>query len=632
MPIPTHVTSHVPGPTTRRSRCSRGLVHGLLAALVVIAACEDPVPPLPPTGPASITLTPTAVELTATGETARITAEVKDEDGQTLPDYPVDWVTSDTLVATVSKTGLVRAESSGTARITASAGSVSAMATVTVIIDMDREALVALYQATSGQGWRNKELWLSDDPLGNWYGVETNADGQVVALNLRENGLSGTLPPEIGDLAELDILVLNLNRSLSGTLPPELGKLSKLRELKVSVCSLSGPIPPELGNLTELRLLWLDANSFSGSIPPELGNLSKLEGILLEGNQLTGPIPPELGKLSNLDYLQLHLNSLTGSIPSELGNLSKLQYLILYNNELSGSIPPELGGLTSVVDFRLDGNRLSGPLPPELGKLVNVKQFMVIANELTGPIPPEFGNLASVERLYLWSNELSGSIPPELGNLLNLEHLVLAFNQLSGPIPPELGDLPRLLSIKVHANNLTGEIPGALGKAPLLRALNFASNDFSGSLPPGLFDSPHLAALWLRANRVSGPVPPEIGNMASLSLLDLRENIEMAGPLPLTMTALDSVRLLFAIDTGLCAPTDPDFQAWLEGVVSRSVATCGDGEPPMAYLTQAEQHLDYPVPLVANQPAPLRVFVTAWKESNGTIPEVHTVTITGKQN
>ena len=230
MPIPTHVTSHVPGPTTRRSRCSRGLVHGLLAALVVIAACEDPVPP--PPGPASITLTPTAVELTAAGETARITAEVKDEDGQTLPDYPVDWVTSDTLVATVSKTGLVRAESRGTARITASAGLVSAMATV--IIDLDRGALVAFYKATSGQGWRNKEGWLSDDPLGNWYGVETNGDGQVVVLDLRENVLSGTLPPEIGDLAELDILVLDVNPLLSGTLPPELGKLSKLRELHAS--------------------------------------------------------------------------------------------------------------------------------------------------------------------------------------------------------------------------------------------------------------------------------------------------------------------------------------------------------------------------------------------------------------
>ena len=264
MPIPTHVTSHVPGPTTRRSRCSRGLVHGLLAALVVIAACEDPVPP--PPGPASITLTPTAVELTAAGETARITAEVKDEDGQTLPDYPVDWVTSDTLVATVSKTGLVRAESSGTARITASAGSVSAMATV--IIDMDRGALVALYQATSGQGWRNKELWLSDDPLGNWYGVETNGDGQVVALNLRRNGLSGTLPPEIGDLAELDILDLNVNPLLSGTLPPELAKLSKLRELKVSFASLSGPIPPELGNLTNCASFGWTATASAGPSRP----------------------------------------------------------------------------------------------------------------------------------------------------------------------------------------------------------------------------------------------------------------------------------------------------------------------------------------------------------------------------
>ena len=580
-----------------------------------------------------------------------------------MTDVTVTWASGDESVATVDATGLVRSVGKGEAVVTATAGSATGSAKITIANPWERDlaALVAFYNATGGPNWRSDANWLTSRPPGDWHGVRVDSAGRVVELLLPENNLTGSIPPEIGDLSALTNLALRRNNlrglippeigdlvaldrlalhgnSFSGTLPPELGKLSKLRLLLVSANSLSGPIPPELGNLSRLERLHLDINRFNGPIPPELGNLSKLKGLTADANQLTGPIPPELGKLSNLEYLNLHINSLTDSIPSELGNLSKLQRFILHNNELSGSIPPELGGLTSVVDFRLDSNRLSGPLPPELGKLVNVKQFMVLGNELTGPIPPEFGNLASVERLYLWDNRLSGRIPPELGKLHRVEHLVFARNKLSGPIPPELGDLPRLLSIQFQDNNLAGKIPGALGEAPLLRSMNLGRNALFGSLPPKLFDSPHLGGLYLSGNRLSGPIPAEIGNLASLGDLDLRDNIDMAGPLPPTMTALDSVRILFATNTGLCAPSTPEFQRWLRSVPSERVPACAPGQ---VYLTQAVQHLDYPVPLVANQPALLRVFVTARKQSNATIPdvrarfyrgntEIHTVTIAGK--
>jgi somatic embryogenesis receptor kinase 1 len=40
--------------------------------------------------------------------------------------------------------------------------------------------------------------------------------------------------------------------------------------------NISGTIPPELGNLTNLVSLDLYMNNFSGSIPDSLGNLLKL--------------------------------------------------------------------------------------------------------------------------------------------------------------------------------------------------------------------------------------------------------------------------------------------------------------------------------------------------------------------
>ena len=77
---------------------------------------------------------------------------------------------------------------------------------------------------------------------------------------------------------------------------------------------LTGSIPPEIGNLTNLGYLWLSDNQLTGSIPTEIGNLTNLERLYLYSNQLTGSIPPEIGNLTNLTYLYLHFNQLTNSL------------------------------------------------------------------------------------------------------------------------------------------------------------------------------------------------------------------------------------------------------------------------------------------------------------------------------
>ena len=46
-------------------------------------------------------------------------------------------------------------------------------------VQRDRAALVALYEATDGANWDDHTGWLSDAPLGDWYGVTTDAEGRV---------------------------------------------------------------------------------------------------------------------------------------------------------------------------------------------------------------------------------------------------------------------------------------------------------------------------------------------------------------------------------------------------------------------------------------------------------------------
>ncbi len=172
-------------------------------------------------------------------------------------------------------------------------------------------ALAQLYGAAGGSEWINADSWLTDAPLGQWYGVraEARANGEVVtALALADNGMNGTIPAELGDLVSLTSLRLEHN-------------------------ALAGPIPLELGNLPSLEWLYLHHNDLTGPVPPELGNLASLEYLALSTNALSGSIPPELANASRLVHLSLHNNTLTGALPPELVGMVKLEYLALDSSD-----------------------------------------------------------------------------------------------------------------------------------------------------------------------------------------------------------------------------------------------------------------------------------------------------------
>ena len=276
----------------------------------------------------------------------------------------------------------------------------------------------------------------------------------------------------------------------------------------------------------------------------------------------------------NVSALDLAQNNLSGVIPPELGDLAGLERLWLENNGLTGSIPPELGNLGNLRELRLDHNGLTGRIPQALRRLANLEQLRLQENGLTGGIPSELDNLANLNDLWLNGNELTGSIPPELGGITSLVRLGLQENRLSGAIPPELGNL------------------GA------------------------------LRHLWLQGNDLSGSVPPEFGRLTRLQLLVLSNNPRLAGPLPVSMIALDRLATIETAGTALCAPVDPDFQAWIRSV-TRLVPRClDDTGPTTVYLTQVVQSRSIPVPLVADRAAWLRVFVTAPDSTSELIPPV----------
>ena len=165
--------------------------------------------------------------------------------------------------------------------------------------------------------------WSAEVPIAEWGGIGIGGTPlRVTSISLTRRGLSGSIPPALGYLPNLQLLSLSENR-LTGPIPAELASLRRLKSLGLSDNRLTGVIPLELTNLPNLELLSLYSNRLTGDIPPALGKMSKLTTLHLFDNQFIGCIPLELSnvEIRNLDSTipscDLLLSSLTVS-PSPL--------------------------------------------------------------------------------------------------------------------------------------------------------------------------------------------------------------------------------------------------------------------------------------------------------------------------
>ncbi|XP_077244192.1 protein NSP-INTERACTING KINASE 3-like [Tasmannia lanceolata] len=129
----------------------------------------------------------------------------------------------------------------------------------------------------------------SVDPCG-WRMVTCSADGYVSALGLPSQSLSGTLSPGIGNLSNLQSVLLQNN-------------------------AITGPIPADIGKLGKLQTLDLSNNHFGGGIPSSLGKLKNLNYLRLNNNSLIGPCPDSLSSIKGLTLVDLSFNNLSGSLP-----------------------------------------------------------------------------------------------------------------------------------------------------------------------------------------------------------------------------------------------------------------------------------------------------------------------------
>lgn len=528
-----------------------------------------------------------------------------------------------------------------------------------------------------------RDLFLGSNQLTGPIPPELANLSRLTHLYLDQNQLTGSVPSDLADLSSLEDLNLSLNE-LSGGIPSWLGDLTLLGALVLHGNQFTGQIPPDLGKLTSLHNLRLHDNDLSGGLPHELGNLSNLWALTASSNRLTGAVPLSLSSLHGLRILHLEDTGLCvfsnaafeawldgveeKRVPDPCTDPDRDVLAVLYHaaggpnwhrrsgwlgdGPLNGWQGVTTDSFGRVIGLTLEGNNLSGALPAEVGALDALTGLSLGDNALSGPLPQSLGNLVLLEHLDLGGNPLTGPVPLSLSGLEHLELLHLDGTALcvlsDADFQAWLEDIDDVrvsacasggdrdvLTTLYHALGGPGwrsdegwlsDLPfdgwhGIQGSGLHVVELSLPGNNLSGRIPAIIGSLSGLETLRLDDNQLSGPLPSALGELSDLRHLILHRNEDLTGPLPHSLTGLD-LETLRLDNTGLCAPRDPAFEAWLAGIADRRVAPCLYDMEARAYLAQAVQSLDFPVPLVAGERAFLRVFVTKGTQDGATMPPV----------
>ncbi|KAH6765286.1 hypothetical protein C2S51_016535 [Perilla frutescens var. frutescens] len=384
--------------------------------------------------------------------------------------------------------------------------------------------------------------------------------GRLKYISLTQNKLVGEIPSWLGLLPKLEHLSLRHN-SFTGVIPKEISQLQQLEELQIVDNRLSGTIPDEVFNISTLRFLILSANDLSGSLPTIICHQSHvLEDLYLPFNSLSGPIPDSISNCSNLKQISFCFNKFTGFVPHALGKLRLLEDITLGWNNLRSESSSELSFIisltncTSLKTLTMDENPLDGIIPASIGNLSSSLEDISLSNcKIRGSLPVGIGNLTNLVGLKLLGNQLSGKIPLSVKHLHKLQGLYLADNNMTGSIAEGLCELPSLVVIYLSQNQFSGSIPQCLGNATSLRDLILASNKLSSSIPSSLWNLKDLLNLDLSSNYLIGFLPPEIGNLEAAIYINLSTN-QLSDSIPNTIGNLKNLINLSLAHNTLSGP------------------------------------------------------------------------------
>ena len=562
--------------------------------LVWTSGCGDggtePPPPDPPR-PATVTVSPATAELNALGATAQLAAQVLDQYGQVMANANVSWSTSAAQVAAVDGSGLVTAAGNGAATITATAGSASGTAAVTVrqevsavavspaagtVVERDTLRLVA--EATDANGHVVAEAefaWASGDD-----GVATvDATGLVTGVGAGEVEVTASSSGVVGR-AEL---LVEAPVATTVTVAPDTVEFTALAD----TMRLTVEVRDQIGRVMEDEpVAWTSGDTMSVTVDAAglvaaAGNGSatvtatadEASGhALVRVMQSAGSvvISPAAHTIALGDTLRFAAEAYDRNGHRVEGadftwSSSKVTVATVDGSGVARGVAEGEATITATAD-NVQGTAELTVANPDRAALaalykatdgpnwVNNEGWLSDAplDEWYGVGTDGFGRVFSLDLQGRWDEEqrewiphgLHGPIPVELGSLTNLRYLWLSTNALTGGIPPELGNLADLRSLDLGSNALTGSIPAELGGLASLERLQLYHNELTGSIPAELGGLAALRSVSLGRNELTGSIPAELGSLSNLEWLDVGNN-SLTAPIPAELGRMAALRSLW---------------------------------------------------------------------------------------
>ena len=237
---------------------------------------------------------------------------------------------------------------------------------------------------TTGSVWKQEHNWMSDKSVCDWHGVHCELvdasdwfdTAALAGMVLLEDATSDNQKTNVEVKQKQDTQ----------------GPVMEVVRIELSNNNMQGTVPPELQFVSQLMSLDLSHNRLTGKLPQDdsLGHFRRLTNLRLEHNQLTGSLPEALGDNLILKELRLDHNSLKGSIPEHMAhNLRNLQHWSLaHNRHLTGTIPTTIAGLRNIQVLEWNDNLLTGKLPFGLSQLTTLRKFL--CSQLYVGIRPNF--------------------------------------------------------------------------------------------------------------------------------------------------------------------------------------------------------------------------------------------------
>ena len=534
----------------------------LATPLTLLACSGDSAPPTAPPPPVipvatSVIVSPASVGLASLGATARLTAEVRDQNGNPMPGQTVAWSSSADTVAAVDGTGLVTAVANGAATITATVASVSGTAAVTVaqvavatrvvpdslIFDAlgDTASLTAVVADANGHVIAGAEVtWASADSL---VASVVPADGGVLVTAVGAGRTSVTASAGEAE-GGATVSVQQLADSIS--VAPVTLAFSAIGD----TARASATVLDANGHLAEGAVtIWSSGDTAVATVDA---------GLVTATGPGTTTVTAASGQVAaalRVEVVQVAVKIVIepeSLIFTTIGDTATLSAKVLDANghDVVDAVAAWSSADPSVASVDADGvvtavalgttlvSAASGPVSASaaievLSLSTDRAVLEFLYRVMGGPGWKDRTNWLTNTPLATWHGV--GTDPDG-----RVDYLSLRENNLAGPIPKDIGSLDRLFILDLSGNRLHGGIPPTIGNLGQLRDLILGDNP------------------------LEGPLPAEMGRMTALRYLHL-ESTGLYGPIPQSFANLRLETFYFGA-TSICVPKS--LEAWLAAIPS----------------------------------------------------------------